>query len=267
MIKKLFAAVISAIMSVSLLAADAGAYTVIIKSDGSYEKIEVPEAVPSGADEIPFSQWLEEQQCYAEPCLSVTHRDSDSITLHWNRVEGAETVRLYKYNPSKKKYSAIKSYMMIDYYLQTSDTVRKLTPSTKYQFMIRYFDASGSEIEREIVETSTVARAPKMTLTDIGKSVKVELKSTQTGYTNYEIYYLKDPYFEPNMNDYSTYDYYDLTDSGFRIFKRITGKSTAVFYLKQDKPYTLVARAYKINSDGQKVYSGFTVGCNTFYAE
>ncbi|MGN0587339.1 MAG: fibronectin type III domain-containing protein [Oscillospiraceae bacterium] len=267
MIKKIISAVTAAIMAVSLLAADAGAYTVIIRSDGSYEKIEVPEAVPSGADEVPFSQWLEEQQNYSEPCLSVTHRGSDSITLHWNRIEGAETVRLYKYNPTKKKYSAIKSYMMIDYYLQTSDTVSKLSPSTKYQFMIRYFDAVGSEIDREIVETSTIARAPKMTLTDIGQSVKVELKATQTGYTNYEIYYLSDPYYEPLMDDYSTYDYYDLTDSGFKLFKRITGKSSAVFYLKQDKPYTLVARAYKINSDGQKVYGGFTAGCNTFYTE
>lgn len=266
MIKKIAASVLSAIMAVSMLAAEASAYTVIINEDGMYEKIEVPEAVPDDAEEIPFREWLDEQQYFGESCFDVVKRGSDSVTLHWNRVEGAETARLYKYNPKKKKYSALKSYLMIDYYLQTTDTVRKLTPSTEYQFMIRYFDAVGNEIEREILETSTIAAAPKMTVTDVGKSVKVQLKSAQKGYNNYEIYYLYDPYYEPIEDYYSEYDYDDLIKAGFRLFKRTSG-DTVTIKLKQDKPYTLVARAYKVNSKGQKIYGGFTSGYNTFCAE
>lgn len=267
MIKKIFAAVLSAVMAVSLLAAETSAYTVIVREDGLLEKIEVPEAVPEDKDNLPFAEWLEEQRIYSEACFDAVKRGSDSITLHWNRIEGAETVRLYKYNPKKKKYSALKSYLMIDFYLQTSDTVRKLTPSTKYQFMIRYFDAVGNEIEREILETSTTAAAPKMNVTDTGKSVKVQLKAAQKGYDNYEIYYLYDPYYEPVEDYYSEYDYDDLIKSGFRLFKRINGKSSDSFYLKKNKPYTLVARAYKVDSKGRKIYGGFTSGYNTFGAE
>lgn len=266
MIKKIVAVLMSAVMAVPLLTADVSAYTIIVKEDGLLEKVEVPEAVPEDAEELPFREWLEEQQYYGESCFDVVKRSSDSITLHWNRVEGAETVRLYKYNPKKKKYSALKSYLMIDFYLQTSDTVRKLEPSTKYQFMIRYFDAVGNEIEREILETSTTAAAPKMSVTDVGKSVKVQLKAAQKGYNNYEIYYLYDPYYEPIEDYYSEYDYNDLIKAGFRLFKRTSG-DTVTIKLKQNKPYTLVARAYKVDSKGQKIYGSFTSGYNTFCAE
>ncbi|MBQ4347994.1 MAG: fibronectin type III domain-containing protein [Clostridia bacterium] len=70
--------------------------------------------------------------------LEVADKTASSITLKWDKVEGAKGYRLYEYNSEKKKYETVKTTSKLSY------TVTGLDASTKYRFRVRaYYKVNG----------------------------------------------------------------------------------------------------------------------------
>ncbi len=71
--------------------------------------------------------------------LKATDIGSDSITVSWNKVNGAEGYRVYKYNPSTGKYNKIGDTE------KTSCIVKNLETNTTYKFLVKaYHKLSGT---------------------------------------------------------------------------------------------------------------------------
>ena len=65
--------------------------------------------------------------------------DTDKIVLTWDKVEGAEGYRVYKYDPAAGKYLSYKSIK------GAKCTVTELESGTEYSFRVAALDASGGK--------------------------------------------------------------------------------------------------------------------------
>lgn len=105
---------------------------------------------------------------------------SNSITLKWNNISGAEAYKVYKYNKTTKKLEKYKNVS------GTSCKVTGLSANTTYIFKIAALDKSGSgyiEGEKsEQVNTKTSSTVPKAPSADYTGRVK----------SNGKTYYFKD---------------------------------------------------------------------------
>ncbi len=120
--------------------------------------------------------------------LDIGERTASSITLKWNKIEGAKGYRLYEYNSEKGKYEAVKTTS------KTSYTVTGLEASTKYRFRVRayykvdgetkwctYSDSVPAYTESKSIKASKVSKYKKY-FTDGDWSVKVS--NLDDGYGN-----------------------------------------------------------------------------------
>ena len=114
-----------------------------------------------------------------------TQTSSSAVKLSWKAVPGATGYRVYYYNPSTKKYTALKTTTA------TSYTVTKLKSGTSYEFAVKaYTTANGKTYWSAGYKTVTATTNPgKPTLTVTAGSKKAELSwNEQTGATGYVVY-------------------------------------------------------------------------------
>ena len=160
--------------------------------------------------------------------IEATKKTSSSITLEWEKVEGASGYRLYKYNSAKKKYEAVKTTSALSY------TVTNLEPSTKYRFRVRayykadgktkwctYSDSIADYTESKSVKASRISKLKKY-FTDGDWSVKI------TGLYD---------------SAYGNFDY-TMAVKGVKIYAKYDFKNN-----KSIKDF-----AYLIDADKEKVY-------------
>ena len=83
-------------------------------------------------------------------------RSSDSVTLSWSSVKGADAYRIYKYNSSTKKYTAYKTVY------GTSYTVTGLKSSTQYKFRVAALKKSNGKYvagkQSETIKVKTIKK-------------------------------------------------------------------------------------------------------------
>ncbi|MCM1062675.1 MAG: fibronectin type III domain-containing protein [Eubacterium sp.] len=70
----------------------------------------------------------------AAPANFKASKKTNSITLKWDAVEGADMYRVYKYNPETKKYEKYKDVK------SAKCTVSGLSANTKYKFKVTAYD-------------------------------------------------------------------------------------------------------------------------------
>ncbi len=168
--------------------------------------------------------------------LEATKKTASSITLEWDKVEGAKGYRLYKYNSSKKKYEAVKTTSKLSY------TVTGLEASTKYRFRVRaYYKADGKTkwctycdsiavyTDSKSVKASKVSKYKKY-FTDGDWSVKVT--NLNDGYGNLLDY----TYAVRDTKIFIRYDY--KNNKKFRDFEYLIDLNKEKVYLIYDDKKT-----------------------------
>lgn len=88
--------------------------------------------------------------------LTKSKLTNSAVTLKWKAVEGAKGYRLYKYDPTNKKYVAVKTTSALTY------TVTGLNASTSYTFRLRaYYKVDGQTKWCTLSDKFTVVTAKK----------------------------------------------------------------------------------------------------------
>lgn len=85
--------------------------------------------------------------------LSTTKTTESSISLKWNKAEGATGYALYQQNPSTKKYVRIALTSSTEY------TVKNLKKNTSYVFAVRAYAKNGSAVTYGMVSNFLTAKA------------------------------------------------------------------------------------------------------------
>lgn len=166
--------------------------------------------------------------------LKAAKNAAKSITLAWNKADGAEGYRVYRYNSGKKNYALVGSTKTTGY------TDKKLKAGTVYQYKVcAYATQNGKEVNGELSAALKTASAPaKTTGVKVKKSGKISWKKT-AGASGYEIYFAK--------------------NNGKKFKKTATvknGKKVSCKLKKAAKGKYKV-RAYKTVS-GKKIYGAFS---------
>ena len=173
--------------------------------------------------------------------VSVKAYDQTSITLKWNKTEGAEGYAIYMATSKNGKYSKIKTVTgnTLDY------KKTKLKTANTYYFKIRaYVEIDGSKKYGEystILATSTKTKTPSLKIYNGDKKATLKWNKV-SGANGYEIYMATS-----KNGKYSKIK----TISKGNILKYKKTK------LKADKKYYFKIRAYRI-VDGKKVYSSYS---------
>lgn len=85
-----------------------------------------------------------------------TERTSNSVSLSWDSVKGADAYRVYMYNTSSKKYVSVKTVK------GTSYTVTGLKSNTEYKFKVAALKKSGGKYKAgkssEIITVKTIRK-------------------------------------------------------------------------------------------------------------
>lgn len=186
-----------------------------------------------------YSEQVSGKTTLNAPSLKASSASYSSVKLTWNKVQGAQGYKVYRYSSSKKKYELIKTITRSDT-LTYTNTGR--TTGTTYYYKISAIrgsaegDLSGkaSAAPKLSVPTSFKAKAGK-------KSAAVSWKKV-SGANGYVVYR-------------ST-----KSKSGFKAVKTITKGSTVKYTnksLKKGKTYYYKVRAYR-TVNKKKVYSSYT---------
>ena len=161
---------------------------------------------------------------------------SDTITLSWNKVSGATGYRVYRYNPSTKKWTKLITTGKNTY------TVKNLTAGTKYTFAVRAYVKVNSAVywgDYDKFVFSTKLSAPSTLSVTSPSTGKVNVKwSGVKGADGYQIYYK-----------------YNKSDS----YKKLSNATSSPFSasLKSSRTCYIKVRAYTKVSGGY-VYSSFS---------
>lgn len=122
----------------------------------------------------------------AAPKLKATQK-SDSITLSWGKVSGANGYVLYSYNAKTKKYTKLTTLST------TKTTIKKLNPATAYSYSVRAYRKFSSKnyysSYSEILNTATRPVTPtglKATQTTTSITLTWNKVKGATGYTIYD---------------------------------------------------------------------------------
>ncbi len=187
--------------------------------------------------------------------LDVAEKTASSITLKWDKVEGAKGYRLYEYNSEKKKYEAVKTTSKLSY------TVTGLEASTKYRFRVRaYYKVNGETkwctysdsvpvyTESKSIKASRVSKYKKY-FTDGDWSVKIT--GLSDSYGNYMDY----TFAVRDTKIFIRYDYESKKLSDFEYL--IDLKKEKVYLILDDK------KTYSVLDDEaayEMVYSAAIMG-------
>ena len=161
---------------------------------------------------------------------------STSVTLSWNAVDGVDGYKVYKYNPSTKKYTTVKTTA------ETGCTIKKLSPATSYTFAVRAYKKVGSATYRSpsssFVTITTTPETPTLKVTSSAKSAVLSW-SQVTGATGYGVYM--------STSKNGTYTKLGTTK----------GTSYTKTSLKAGKTYYFKIRAWS-KVDGKTYYSSYS---------
>lgn len=110
-----------------------------------------------------------------------------SVTLSWDPVMGAATYRIYKYSPTKNRFTQIDSTS------NTSITFKKLSPDTNYVYYVRASKNVGRSTyacaSYERIKTTTKAAAPKAPVLTAGENKFTAKWDKVQGVNGYNIAY------------------------------------------------------------------------------
>ncbi len=161
---------------------------------------------------------------------------NSSVTLNWNKVEGAKGYRVFKYNPKTKKYDAVKTTGELSY------KVTGLEASTKYYFRVRaYYKVNGN--------TVWYPYSDKYAATTASKTVKAYRINNLKKYFSdgdwaVKVYGLTDQYGD--KFDYlvagkgkNLYERYDYKIGGRLDFLYLNSKNRLYAISPDDKEYVL----------------------------
>ena len=169
--------------------------------------------------------------------ISAT-QTTNTITLKWNKVTGADGYRVYRYNTQTKKYVQCKDVT------GTTLKISNLKAGTGYKYKVRAFTKDDGTIwgaYSTVFETATKCKAPSLkTLT----STKGKANFTWTnvsGETGYQVYFSTKK--SSNFKLVNTYKTNVLKGSKSKLTK--------------GKTYYFKVRAYKKTASG-KVYSAWS---------
>lgn len=162
---------------------------------------------------------------------------ASSVTLSWKKVTGATGYVVYKYNPSTKKYTQVKSTT------STKLTIKNLKSATKYYYAVKASKKSGSVYIRSkyssVLTVSTKPSTPvlKVTAGTAMATLSWDKVSRATGYV---------VYMSTSKN--GTYEKIGTTKGSTVKFVKTNLKSGKTYYFK--------VRAYTKN--GSTVYSSYS---------
>lgn len=149
-----------------------------------------------------------------------------TVVLSWNKVSGATGYWIYKYNPTTKGWSRIKTTSA------TSVTITGLLPGTSYQFAIK---------PCKTVNGTTVTSAASTSVTAITKIYKVTgLKATSATKTSVSLSWNK----VTGATGYYVYRY-NATKKVWTKVATVSGTTYTVKNLSANTSYKFVIKAYK----------------------
>lgn len=169
--------------------------------------------------------------------FKVAKKTASSVTLKWNRIDGADGYEIYIKAPGGKwgSYAVLKGDVL-------SFTAKKLSPSTAYKFAVKGFvSKDGKTVYTKYAYLNTKTGKLKVSLTDIERvySGKVKLEWNRvSGADGYKVYVSKSP------------------KSGFKAVKGLSASKTSytVSSLKSKTCYYFTVKAYA-NTPNGRVYS------------
>ncbi|MBQ6601480.1 MAG: fibronectin type III domain-containing protein, partial [Clostridia bacterium] len=158
---------------------------------------------------------------------------ASSVTLKWNKVSGAESYNVYKYNTSKKAYEFYKSVT------GASITVSSLKSVTTYQYAVRAFETvDGKKLlsdSKSVKVTTKPSAVSGLTASTTASSVTLKW-SKVSGADGYNVYK------------------YNTSKKAYEFYKSVTGTSITVKSLKSVATYQYAVRAVK-TVGGEKLLS------------
>ncbi len=170
--------------------------------------------------------------------ISAT-QTTTGISLKWNKVTGATGYRVYKYNPSTKKYVKIKSTTSV------GCTVKNLTAGTTCKFKIRSYTklSDGTVLWGEYSEVFATATKPaKTAIKSISSSAKGKVTAKWgdvEGETGYQLYYAASK------------------NGTYKKMKSTTAHSYTKTGITSGKTFYFKVRAYT-KVDGKVIYGEFS---------
>lgn len=149
-----------------------------------------------------------------------------TVALSWNKITGATGYWIYKYNPTTKVWSRVKTTS------STSCTITGLTPGTSYQFAVK---------PCKTVNGTTVTSAASKSVTAITKIYKVTgLKATSATKTTISLGWNK----VTGATGYYVYRY-DTAKKVWTKVASVTGTTYTVKNLTANTSYQFSIKAYK----------------------
>lgn len=195
-----------------------------------------------------------------------------SIRLTWKKVSDASGYRVFKYNPSEKKWEKIKTLK------DTECTVQKLTAGTVYKFRVKaYKKVDGKTLWSEATSTLKTATKPatpkNLTASSVSDNSITITWSKVKGATGYRVYKYNaetkkwEKIKTTTEKNYTVKGLEELTEYKFRVkaYKKVDnvilwGQATATFKAITEKyPNSKVVtktdggvKLYEITSDTAK---------------
>ena len=173
--------------------------------------------------------------------LRVATRKATSLTLTWDKIDGVDGYRIYKYDATTKKYKYLKQLNGKD---TNSYTDSNLVQGTQYRYRVRAFKLIDNvkKYGKYSSKYKTYTKPKKVSLKTKKGSKKVTLSWKKvTGAQGYRIYMKKG-------------------NGSFSKIKEIKKGSTVSYTksgLTKGKTYYFKARAYR-EIDGVKVYGAYS---------
>lgn len=174
--------------------------------------------------------------------LVVSKYYAKKLTLSWNPIAGVTGYRIYKYNPTNKKYEFLKQ---LNGSATNSYTDENLTQGTQYRYRVRAFIKVNDKnvYGKYCTKLKTYTKPKKVTLKAKAGTRKATLSwSRVTGATGYRVYMKKSG------------------NSNFSKIKQISKGSTVSYSksgLTKGKTYYFKVRAYR-TVNGKKIYGAYS---------
>lgn len=96
------------------------------------------------------------------PAVKLSSTTASAVKLKWNKVNGADAYRIYKYDSASKKYVKVKDVKT------TSSTISGLSANTTYKFAVAALVKSGSSYKAQTrsaaISAKTASPAPKLSV-------------------------------------------------------------------------------------------------------
>lgn len=171
--------------------------------------------------------------------LKASETTATTITLKWNKVSGAESYQIYRYNTSSKSWSKIKTTS------KTSYKVASLSTATTYQFKVRAKKGSQTGKYSSVLKASTKPNKVK--------NLKISSVTTNSLKLSWSAV--------SKAKGYQIYAYNSSTHKWTNI-KTTSSKSYTVKSLASGGYYSYKVRAYYKVGD-KKIYGSFSSSAGT----